>query len=76
MADNKTASTPTYAEPRQLASSSAKVSITETERLADGKTFHNLVLEVAGRRFRLSENTNFAEIENVLLYASMKKEAK
>ena len=66
MAENKTS---LYSEPKQIASASALVSITVTQRLVDGKPFQNLVLEVAGRRFRLSEDTNFAEIKNALLFA-------
>ena len=73
MAENKTL-TSTYSEPRQFAKVGATLSITETKRLSDGKTFRNLVLEVAGRRFRLSDNTNFAEVELVAVYASMNKE--
>lgn len=65
-----------YSEPKQLASVPASVSITETKRLSDGKTFRNLVLEVAGRRFRLSDNTNFSEVELSVVYASMQKEGK
>lgn len=74
MAENKTTISSTYSEPKQIASASASVSITETKRLSDGKTFRNLVLEVAGRRFRLSDNLNFAEVELSVLYAKMKAE--
>lgn len=72
MADKQTPST--YSEPRLVASASATLSVTETKRLGDGKTFRNLVLEVGGRRFRLSENTNLAEVELTLVYASLNKE--
>lgn len=70
--NNQKSDSTNYSTPVERASAPARLSLTLTKRLSDGRVFRNLVLEVSGRRFRLSENTNFAEIINELLLSCEK----